>query len=72
MIFSMNYNTNFMYVVKNKKINKLDDIAKFTNSLDRKLTTNHIPSFDCNFDLINKSIDIVREKSIDYLKTFVE
>ena len=71
MIFSMNYNTNFMYFCHNKSASRLDNIAKITMSTDRELKDDYIPSFDCNFKNINKAVREVREKSINYLKNIV-
>lgn len=72
MIFSMNYNTNFMYFSNNNSSSRLENIANITDSNDRKLTINHIPDLKCDFDKINYSIDKLREKSIDYLKTLID
>ena len=72
MIFSMNYNTNFMYFSNSKSSSRLENIAKITNSTDRHLTINCIPELKCDFDEINEAVNKVRKKSIDYLKTLTK
>lgn len=71
MIFSMNYNTSFMYFTNSKSSSRLQNIAEITGSTSRELTKNRIPDFNCDFSNINKSISIVRNKSIEYLKSIV-
>lgn len=71
MIFSMNFNTNFMYFSHKKSSSRLQNIANITNSTDRELTENYIPNFDCNFDKINNAVKIEREKSINHLKKII-
>ena len=71
MIFSMNYNTNFMYFTKSNSASRLDNFADITNSKDRKLMDNHIPKLECDYNNINNAIDKLRKKSIEYLKTLI-
>ena len=71
MIFSMNYNTNFMYINKTGKTNKLENIAILTKSTDRKLTKDNIPKLEMDFSTINSIIDRERVKSLEYLKDVV-
>ncbi len=72
MVFSMNYNTNFMYFLNRKSSSKLASMANLTKSTDREIKDNNIPKFECNFETINKVIEDMREKSIEYLKSIVE
>ena len=71
MIFSMNYNTNFMYLNNSKSASRLENIAQITHSTDRKLTSGCIPKIECNFDEINRAVEEIRESSISYLKTLL-
>ncbi len=72
MIFSINYNTNFMYFCKKKDASRLDNIAILTGLTNRKLTETNLPEIQCDFDNANKVISKLRNKSIDYLKTLVD
>ncbi len=71
MIFSMNYNTNFMYYNRANS-SRMESIAKITNSLDRRLTKNHMPGLRCDFKNINNSIRKVREESTEYLNKIIK
>ena len=71
MIFSMNYNTNFMYFCHKDSSSRLDNIARITKSTNRELKEDKIPDFACDFKEINKAVKEVREKSIKYLEKLV-
>lgn len=71
MIFSMNYNTNFMYFNRANST-RMESIAKITNSTNRRLTKDSIPQISCDFSTINNAINMVRMNSIKYLKSIVD
>ncbi len=70
MIFSMNYNTNFMYYNRANS-SRMDSIAELTGSTNRKMTEDYIPELKCNFEVINKSISNLRDKSMENLEKIV-
>ncbi len=72
MIFSINYNTNFMFFTHNNSSSRLKNLAELTGTSDREIKDSYIPKFECKFDNINKCAEEIRNKSINYLKTLVE
>ncbi len=70
MIFSMNYNTNFMYFNRANS-SRMESIAKLTNSQDRRLTKEHLPNLKCDFNKINHAVEKMRNDSIEYLKSLI-
>ncbi len=71
MLFSMNYNTNFMYYNKSNSP-RLESIAKLTDTMDRRLTKTYIPEIEFDFNNTNKLISDLRNKSIKNLKKILE
>lgn len=71
MLFSMNYNTNFMYFSKSNSP-RMESIAQITDTTDRRLTKDYTPEIKCNFKNINKAISDLRNKSINNLKKCLE
>ena len=70
LIFSINYNTNFMYFNRANS-NRMESIAQLTNSTDRRITHDYIPNITCDFKLINKAVDKARNNSIKNLKKII-
>ncbi len=70
MIFSMNYNTNFMYFNRANS-SRMESIAKLTNSESRRLTNDYSPKVECNFDNINYFIKKIRKESLNNLKNII-
>ena len=71
MLFSINYNTSFMYFCHKKDTSRLDNIAQITKLTDRKLTSDTIPDLNCNFSEANEILKSLRKKSIEYLKSIL-
>ena len=71
MVFSINYNTNFMYFSKNKNNTKLDNMAKLVKCTDRQLSSDIIPIVNCDFKFINDTIARLKNSSINHLKMLI-
>lgn len=72
MALSVNFNTNYMYYNEGKPLIRLDNLAKLTDSKDRKIEENYIPKIECDFNKINASIEKYRKESIEYLKSIID
>ncbi len=71
ILFSINYNTNFMYYCKSNSP-RMESIAKIVGIESRRLTRDYIPEIECDFKNINKKISDLRCKSINNLKKILE
>ena len=71
-LFSIIFNSNFMYCYRKGASGKLDNIAKITNSQDRHIKDDYVPKLKCDFQLINKEIEKIRKESIRYLSRIIE
>ena len=71
MLFSINYNTNFMYYNRNNSV-KLESVAKLTDTTNRRLTKTYVPEIEFDFNNTNKLISDLRNKSINNLKKILE
>ena len=62
MMFSINYNTNFMYYNR-ANASRMESIAEMLDVTNRRLTKDYIPNYECKFEEINKKLKKLREKS---------
>ncbi|WP_029201383.1 polysaccharide pyruvyl transferase family protein [Oribacterium sp. NK2B42] len=70
MVFSMNYNTNFMYFNRANS-SRMQSIANLTGCSDRQITKDTIPSFECDFSIINNRLELLRSMSTEYLQQII-
>ncbi len=71
MLFSINYNTNFMYYIKTCS-SRMESIVKILEIKNRKLTKEYIPEIECDFKNINNKVSELRSKSINNLKKILD
>lgn len=70
MLFSMNFNTNFMYFNRANST-RMESIATLTDAKSRRLQCGEIPAIECDFSEINRRIAELRKESEKYLKRII-
>lgn len=71
MIYSLNYNRNFMYYNR-ANASRMENMARIVGASSRKLTSESLPDIEFDFSQSNKIINVLREKSNTYLQHIVE
>ena len=70
MIYSLNYNTNFMYYNRANST-RMESIAKLTGTENRRMTNDNNPEIFMDYSSINTCIDSLRDEAERYLKTII-